>query len=35
MTSLYACDFIRLHMHGIRCMCGGISRRHFFKGERI
>ena len=35
MTSLYACDCVRLHMHVIRCMCVGILGRYSFKGEKM
>ena len=35
MTSLYACDCVRLHMHGIGCMCVGISGQNSFKGGRM
>ena len=35
MTSVYACDCVRLHMHGIGCMCVGILGRNSFKGGRM
>ena len=31
MTSLCACDCVRMHMHGVGCICVGISGRNSLK----
>ena len=33
MTSLYACDCVRLHMHVIQCVCVKVQNEIFLRGK--